>query len=137
MELIQGVSLLSYLKSKPNRKIDEEMCRQIFSQIIKGIDFLHSNNVYHRDIKLENIIIDDKNQIKIIDFGFGTCNPKSKLLNFFCGTPSYMPPEIIQKKDYVGPCADIWSIGILLFTMLCGSFPFRGKNSNHMPNIIL
>lgn len=127
MEYVKGVSLLSFLKSKPNRKIDEIDCKYIFTQIMWGIDYLHSKNVYHRDIKLENIIIDENNNIKIIDFGFGASEPKTKLLSFFCGTPSYMPPEIVLKKDYLGSQADIWSIGILLFTLLCGSFPFRGR----------
>jgi serine/threonine protein kinase len=126
MELVQGVSLLSFLKARPQKKIVESDCKYIFSQIMKGIDYLHSKNIFHRDIKLENIIIDETNSLKIIDFGFGTCNPQSRLLNFFCGTPSYMPPEIIQKKDYIGPFADIWSLGILLYTLLSGSFPFRG-----------
>jgi serine/threonine protein kinase len=126
MEFVKGVSLLSFLKSKPDRKIVEIDCKYIFTQIMWGIDYLHSQNVYHRDIKLENIIIDEKNNIKIIDFGFVTSEPKNKPLNFFCGTPSYMPPEIVLKKDYFGCQADIWSIGILLFTLLCGSFPFRG-----------
>jgi serine/threonine protein kinase len=126
--LIEGVSLLSYVKSFPQRKIDENKCKNIFSQIIDGMCYLHSKNISHRDIKLENIIIDDNNRIKIIDFGFGTVCTKTKLLNFFCGTPSYMPPEIIQKKEYLGLNADVWSIGVLLFTLLCGTFPFRGIN---------
>jgi serine/threonine protein kinase len=95
-----------------------------------GMNYLHSLNITHRDIKLENILIDDKLNVKIIDFGFGTCSPKTKLLNFYCGTPSYMPPEIVQKKEYLGPFADIWSIGVLLFTLLCGVFPFRGRILN-------
>lgn len=137
MELIKGVSLLSFLKSKPNRKLEEIACKNIFIQIMRGINYLHSENVFHRDIKLENIIINDSQDIKIIDFGFGTCNPKSKLLNFFCGTPSYMPPEIIQKKDYLGSSADIWSIGILLFTLLCGVFPFRGLSEKELYSKII
>jgi serine/threonine protein kinase len=128
MELVHGVSLLSYLKAQPGRKIDENVCKHVFSQIISGILYLHCQNIYHRDIKLENIIIDEKNNVKIIDFGFGTISQSTKLLNFFCGTPSYMPPEIVKKKDYIGSSADIWSIGILLYTLVCGSFPFRGKN---------
>lgn len=126
MELVEGESLLSYLKSQPERKLDENSTKNIFQQIISGMVYLHSKNIFHRDIKLENIIIQNKNLIKIIDFGFGTCSPRNKLLNFFCGTPSYMPPEIILKKDYLGEYADIWSIGILLYTILCGAFPFRG-----------
>jgi MAP/microtubule affinity-regulating kinase len=127
MELIEGESLLNYVRSFPDRKLEENNCKLIFKQIIEGLLYLHENNVSHRDIKLENIIIKNKSEIKIIDFGFSICSPKDKLLNFFCGTPNYMPPEIILKKDYLGEYSDIWSIGILLYTILCGSFPFRGN----------
>ena len=126
MDLIEGESLLDFVKSFPDRKLEEIKCKVIFQQIIEGIFYLHEKNIFHRDIKLENIIIKNKIDIKIIDFGFGACSPRNKLLNFFCGTPSYMPPEIVLKKDYLGEYADIWSIGILLYTILCGSFPFRG-----------
>jgi serine/threonine protein kinase len=102
MELVNGVSLLAYLKSKPNRRIEEIECKQIFFQIVKGIAHCHSKNICHRDIKLENIIVEENRLVKIIDFGFGTITVNNKLLNFFCGTPSYMPPEIVQKKDYIG-----------------------------------
>lgn len=125
--MVEGDSLLNFVKSQPDKKLAENLTKSIFFQIIEGISYLHSKNIFHRDIKLENIIIKSKSSIKIIDFGFGTCCPKNKLLNFFCGTPSYMPPEIILKKDYLGEYADIWSIGILLYTILCGFFPFRGK----------
>ena len=127
MELVNGVSLLNYLKSKPNRRLLETEAKFIFNQVLEGIQYLHIKNIYHRDIKLENLIIDENNFIKIIDFGFATSSQKTKLLNFFCGTPSYMPPEIVQKKDYLGESADIWSSGILMYTILCGSFPFRGN----------
>jgi len=127
MELVEGESLLNFIKSRPDRKLDEIQTKSLFLQIIEGIFYLHSKNIFHRDIKLENIIIENKSLIKIIDFGFGTWSPRNKFLNFFCGTPSYMPPEIILKKDYLGEFADIWSIGILLYTILCGAFPFRGK----------
>jgi serine/threonine protein kinase len=102
MELVNGNSLLNFLKSKPNRKIEEHECKEIFSQIVKAISHCHNRNICHRDIKLENIIVDDSKFVKIIDFGFGTVTVKDKLQNFFCGTPSYMPPEIVQKKDYIG-----------------------------------
>ena len=128
MELVEGESLLNFVKSHPDRKLDESSTKSLFHQIIEGIYYLHSKNIFHRDIKLENIIIKNKAIIKIIDFGFGICSPRNKLLNFFCGTPSYMPPEIVMKKDDLGEFADIWSIGILLYTILCGAFPFRGQN---------
>jgi len=106
--------------------------KKIFSQIIEGLIYLHSINIYHRDIKLENIIIDENLNVKLIDFGFGVNCDKHKLLNFFCGTPSYMPPEICTKKDYVGASADIWSAGILLYTFLCGNFPFKGLTEKEL-----
>ena len=128
MELIEGMSLLSYIKNKENKRLEEYEAKKIFLQIIKGIDYCHSKSMYHRDIKLENIIIcDDEHNIKIIDFGFATFAPKNKFLNFFCGTPSYMSPEICHKRDYLGQCVDIWSSGILLYALLCGYFPFKGN----------
>jgi MAP/microtubule affinity-regulating kinase len=102
MELVSGVSLLEFLKAKPNRRIPENECIPLFKQILKGIEYCHINNICHRDIKLENIIIESNMIAKIIDFGFGSYNPSKKHMNFFCGTPSYMPPEIVQKKEYDG-----------------------------------
>lgn len=83
-------------------------------------------NVVHRDIKLENILLDSNHNIKIIDFGFSIIIPDDKKLKIFCGTPSYMSPEIVSKIEYVGSKADIWALGILLYVMLQGKFPFKG-----------
>jgi len=102
MELISGTSLLSFLKEKSEKKIDEKECKDIYLQLMNGINYLHNKNISHRDIKLDNIILDDDKVVKIIDFGFSTISKEDKLLSFFCGTPSYMPPEIIQKVDYIG-----------------------------------
>jgi len=127
-EFIEGISLWAYSKNYPKRMVDEKTSKFIFTQLIDGISYLHAMNIIHRDIKMENIIIDKSKNIKIIDFGFGTVASKTKLLNFYCGTPTYMPPEIVQKREYIGHPADIWSCGILLYTLLCGFFPFKGKN---------
>jgi serine/threonine protein kinase len=103
MELVSGISLLAYLKSQPGKKIGEQECVFIYSQILKGMAYLHDLNIVHRDLKLDNLIIDvHTKHVKIIDYGFGCITTWTKELNFFCGTPSYMPPEIIQKKDYIG-----------------------------------
>ena len=75
---------------------------------------------------MDNILIDADNNIKIIDFGFSIHAPPEVKLKIFCGTPRYMSPEIISKKEYYGPPSDIWSLGVLLYAMLCGYFPFKG-----------
>jgi serine/threonine protein kinase len=83
----------------------------------------------HRDIKLENIILNENHKTKIIDFGFSIIIPSDKKLSIFCGTPSYMAPEIVAKKDYFGPPVDIWSAGIVLYVMMVGHFPFKGNEN--------
>ena len=87
----------------------------------------------HRDIKLENILLDEtKTVAKLIDFGFSTCIPHERKVKIFCGTPSYMAPEIVGKTEYSGPPADIWALGVLLYALLCGKFPFRGSNDKEL-----
>mmetsp|Transcript_34475 Transcript_34475/g.46461 ORF Transcript_34475/g.46461 Transcript_34475/m.46461 type:complete len:161 (+) Transcript_34475:1748-2230(+) len=120
MEYVQGESLHAHLKAQPNRRFPEEKAKHIIKQLIGILSYLHSRNVTHRDIKLENIIIDKRGIIKLIDFGFCCCTSNDVKLKIFCGTPSYMCPEIVMKKDYSGPPTDIWATGILLFAMLCG-----------------
>jgi serine/threonine protein kinase len=70
--------------------------------------------------------------MKIIDFGFSTCIPNDKKIKIFCGTPSYMAPEIVLKTEYCGPPADIWALGVLLFTILTGQFPYRGATDEEL-----
>lgn len=126
MEYVGGGSLYGYLKSKPQRRLEEQDAKRIFKQILEGLKYCHSRCITHRDIKLENLLLDDNNNIKIIDFGFSTCIPNDKKIKIFCGTPSYMAPEIVLKLEYAGPPADIWALGVLLFTLLSGQFPYRG-----------
>jgi serine/threonine protein kinase len=120
MEFVQGESLHANLKATPNRRFTEDKAKRIIKQLIGVLAYLHSRNVTHRDIKLENIIIDQRGIIKLIDFGFCCCSSPDLKLKVFCGTPSYMCPEIVLKKEYLGPPTDIWASGVLLFAMLCG-----------------
>lgn len=126
MEYCGKTSLHAYLKAKNGRRLDDAEAKRVFYQICQGISYCHAKNIVHRDLKLENLLVDDSNNIKIIDFGFSICVENDKLLNIFCGTPSYMAPEIVSKRNYKGYLTDIWALGILLYTLLCGSFPFKG-----------
>ena len=136
MEYVGGGSLHGYLKSKPQRRLEEWDAKRIFKQILEGLKYCHTRCITHRDIKLENLLLDDKNNIKIIDFGFSTCIPNDKKIKIFCGTPSYMAPEIVLKTEYCGPPADIWALGVLLFTILSGQFPYRGATDEELYNKI-
>lgn len=97
------------------------------SQILQGLAYMHSRLICHRDIKLENIIYQESTEtVKIIDFGFAnSCKEKLKV---FCGTPSYMAPEIVAKKEYSGSAADVWSAGVVMYAMLTGGLPFKGTD---------
>jgi serine/threonine protein kinase len=96
---------------------------------MQGMKFYHSKNIAHRDIKPENILVDMNNSdltTKIIDFGFAAQSLRK--MDVFCGTPAYMSPEICNKEKYSGPATDMWATGILLYTILFGSQPFRASN---------
>jgi len=131
-ELVKDGSLYSYIRSKETYKLSEIEAKRIFIQILTAVRYCHQKGVVHRDLKLENILLDEDKNIKIIDFGFSVIvTPKTKL-KVFCGTPSYMAPEIIAKKEYYGPPADVWSLGVILYAMLSGKFPFKGSTEKDL-----
>ena len=131
MEYINGGNLFSYVKKR--RKLSEKVAKFLFRQIILGINHIHSNLIVHRDIKLENILIDMNNNIKICDFGIGIIlSSEDQTLYSHCGTPMYIAPEIIlstKEKGYKGFPVDIWSAGIALYIMVSGKLPFNFDES--------
>ena len=136
-ELVNGISLREYYNReiRNQKNISEnkfKLLTSIFKQIFSAFDYIHKKNIVHRDIKLENILLTKNHEIKIIDFGFGLYNPRNYLQKFFCGTPNYMAPEIIMKKEYDGQKADMWSLGILLYKLFCADFPFKGKDEKDL-----
>ena len=136
-ELVNGISLRDFYNKeiRNQRNISENKLKiltLIFKQIFSAFDYIHKKNIFHRDIKLENILLTKNYEIKIIDFGFGLYNPRNYLQKFFCGTPNYMAPEIIMKKEYDGQKADMWSLGILLYKLFCADFPFKGKDEKDL-----
>ena len=132
MEYINGGNLFSFLKK--HRKVSEKTAKLLYRQIILGIKYMHEQGIVHRDIKLENILIDLNNNIKICDFGIGRVlsSPEQPLFDQ-CGTPMYIAPEILlcsKEKGYKGFPVDIWSSGIVLYILLSGTLPFSFKNSS-------
>lgn len=82
--------------------MEENECRHVFRQIVEAVSYMHSNSIVHRDLKLDNILIDEQKTIKLIDFGFAVQCSSDQKLNLFCGTPHYMDPDVTKKKDYNG-----------------------------------
>lgn len=135
MEYISGGELSDYIIAKKHLK--EEEAFRIFRQIVSAVDYLHQNGISHRDLKPENILLDSKRNIKIIDFGLSNTYKPGELLKTACGSPCYAAPEMIAGKMYNGLATDIWSCGIILYTMLSGHLPFDDKNASSLYKKIL
>jgi hypothetical protein len=138
LEFVSGHSLSTSIKKKPSRRLDEFEANKYFNELLQALDYCHSKGITHRDIKLENTLVDTVfKKVKLIDFGFATCFGNDKKVKIFCGTPSYMAPEIVARKEYLGPPVDIWAAGVLLFVLVTGNFPFRGSTDKDLYKAIL
>ena len=135
MEYISGGNLQNFVKKR--RKLCEKTAKILFRQLIQGIKYIHSKGIVHRDIKLENILLDLNNIVKICDFGVGKITQKGQKLLDQCGTPVYMAPEIIQGEGYEGFPVDIWSAGVALYIMLSGNIPFNRDKTHDLQSAII
>ena len=122
LEYCKGGELFDYIVK--NKRLKEPEACNFFQQIINGVEYLHKQGIIHRDLKPENLLLDYNNNIKISDFGLSTFFSKNHFLQTACGTPSYAPPEMLEGLQYNGEASDIWSCGIILYAMLCGTLPF-------------
>lgn len=112
-------------------RFGEDLSRRYFQQLISAVDYCHSRGVYHRDLKLENLLLDENWDLKVTDFGLSAVTDQIRpdgLLHTLCGTPAYVAPEILEKKGYNGAKVDIWSCGIILFVLNAGYLPFTDSN---------
>ena len=134
MEYICG-DLLSFIRKR--NKLNEQISKMIFKQLIEGLKYIHKKNIIHRDIKLDNILIDTTNTVKICDFGVSRKIEKGQKIYERCGTPAYIAPEIYKKIGYTGFQSDVWSAGVTLYYILSGNLPFKGTNIHELENAIL
>jgi len=122
MEFVNGGELFEYICLK-QRLTELEACK-FFQDMISGIEYLHKQGIVHRDLKPENLLLTNKKEIKIVDFGLSNIYKKGELLKTPCGSPCYAAPEMILGNRYNGLMVDIWSSGIILFAMVFGFLPF-------------
>lgn len=127
MEFASGGELFDYIVKKD--RLSERESFKFYSQIIAGIEFLHSRHIAHRDIKPENLLLDSNKNLKIVDFGLSNTYKPGELLQTACGSPCYAAPEMIGGKSYNGIEVDIWSSGVTLYAMLCGYLPFEDQDT--------
>lgn len=128
MEFAKGGELFTKVSKG---RFSEDLSRRYFQQLISAVDYCHSRGVYHRDLKLENLLLDENWDLKVTDFGLSAVTDQIRpdgFLHTLCGTPAYVAPEILEKKGYNGAKVDIWSCGIILFVLNAGYLPFTDAN---------
>jgi len=127
LENLGGGELYDFLAERG--QVDEAETRRFFHQLVEGIEYCHSKDVIHRDLKLDNLLLDANNNIKIADFGLSKVALKDNMLRTTCGTPHYCAPEILSRQAYHGPEVDVWSCGVILYALLCGRVPFEDEST--------
>ncbi|CAH8277527.1 unnamed protein product [Arabidopsis lyrata] len=126
MEYVKSRELFDYIVR--NGRLQEDKARHLFQQLISGVEYCHHNRIVHRDLKPENVLLDSKCNIKIVDFGLGNVMQDGHFFKTSCGSPNYAAPEVVSGKHYSGPEVDIWSCGVILYALLCGTLPFSDEN---------
>ncbi len=124
LDFIDGVNLFTYINERGFTPIPENDAKHLFKQLVYGLQYCHSQGVVHRDLKLENIVINKKGRIKIIDFGLCDLVEEGQFCDGWVGSPDYVAPEILLRREYHGQAADVWSLGTLLYIFLFAEIPF-------------
>lgn len=120
-----------------NGRMKEEEAARIFSQIISAVDYCHCKGIVHRDLKAENVLLDNEMNVKLADFGFSNTFSEGTPLRTWCGSPPYAAPEVFQGVEYDGPKSDIWSLGVVLYVLVCGALPFDGATLHDLRSVVV
>uniref|UniRef100_A0A8C6YSJ5 non-specific serine/threonine protein kinase n=1 Tax=Nothoprocta perdicaria TaxID=30464 RepID=A0A8C6YSJ5_NOTPE len=123
-EFAKNGEIFDYLAS--HGRLSESEARRKFWQILSAVEYCHGRKIVHRDLKAENLLLDNNMNIKIADFGFGNFYKSGEPLTTWCGSPPYAAPEVFEGQQYEGPQLDIWSMGVVLYVLVCGALPFDG-----------
>ena len=138
MEYCEGGEMFDYIVQ--HKRVPELQACKFLHQILEGVELLHKSDVTHRDLKPENLLLKGSRDgwiVKIVDFGLSNTHEGGRLLSTACGSPCYAAPEMIAGKKYVGPQADMWSLGVILFALVCGYLPFEDQNTAQLYKKIL
>ncbi|XP_016346034.1 serine/threonine-protein kinase SIK2-like isoform X1 [Sinocyclocheilus anshuiensis] len=125
-EYARNGEIFDYLASRG--RLSEMDARRKFWQILSAVEYCHERNIVHRDLKAENLLLDAHMNMKIADFGFGNFFRPGEPLTTWCGSPPYAAPEVFEGQQYEGPQLDIWSMGVVLYVLVCGALPFDGPS---------
>ncbi len=134
-EFCGGGDLLTYVRKR--RRLKEPVAKRVMRQILEGLYFCHSHNIVHRDIKLDNILLNSEGKVKICDFGVSKLVQPGERMAEQCGTPAYIAPEILRNKGYEGFGVDVWSAGIVLYAMIFGTVPFKASSMKELHKMIM
>ncbi|KAG5365777.1 putative serine/threonine-protein kinase [Yarrowia sp. B02] len=136
LEYCPGDELYTYLVENGRLGVDET--RKIFAQLVGAVTYVHNTkNCVHRDLKLENILLDKHHNVKLCDFGFTRGYESRVMLETICGTSAYMAPEMLRGKKYSGEAVDVWSLGVILYALVCGEMPFDEEEEEDTKNRIM